>query len=253
MKILLKKVAAWLGVTVSRRLVLTEAQVISRTGLNLNVGAGGRQIDSFVNLDIDSDHYYGSSHFRGVTYDMRRDRLPFDNGVVSNIYVSHVIEHVERQFAVGFFHEAVRVLKPGGCLRVVVPDASFLFEMFTKSSSYFAWHKKFKEQDDAWLVLADELGAHHQDDTTHSEQPELATEMTYDMLLEFFDEGQFSYTNPARHITNWDFERLEDALLSAGFSLVIRSRCKGASAAAMQGTDFDNTHPEMSLYVDAWK
>ena len=48
--------------------------------------------------------------------------LPFADNSVSAIYASHVLEHLYRNRAMALLSECKRVLKPGGILRLVVPD-----------------------------------------------------------------------------------------------------------------------------------
>jgi len=48
--------------------------------------------------------------------------IPFDSDSVDVVYHSHMLEHLDRDVALGFFIEAKRVLKPGGIHRIVVPD-----------------------------------------------------------------------------------------------------------------------------------
>ena len=49
-------------------------------------------------------------------------RLPFADGSVDAIYTSHMFEHLGTGPARRFLAEALRVLVPGGILRVAVPD-----------------------------------------------------------------------------------------------------------------------------------
>jgi predicted SAM-dependent methyltransferase len=49
-------------------------------------------------------------------------RIPHGTGTVDAIYASHVLEHLDRVEAQGFLAECRRVLKPGGMLRLAVPD-----------------------------------------------------------------------------------------------------------------------------------
>jgi SAM-dependent methyltransferase len=48
--------------------------------------------------------------------------IPSTDSSVDVVYHSHMLEHLERDVAGLFMREVLRVLKPGGVLRVVVPD-----------------------------------------------------------------------------------------------------------------------------------
>ena len=81
----------------------------------VNFGCGQLIRSDWVNLDIDPrDPSVLPADFRHP--------LPFDSGTVDAIYHSHVLEHLDRDDAKTFLKENARVLKPGGVLRVVVPD-----------------------------------------------------------------------------------------------------------------------------------
>lgn len=56
-----------------------------------------------------------------VVRDLRRP-LPFDDASFDAIYASHVVEHLYRTDAQRLLRECRRILRPGGILRVVVPD-----------------------------------------------------------------------------------------------------------------------------------
>jgi predicted SAM-dependent methyltransferase len=49
-------------------------------------------------------------------------RIPHRGGTVDTIYTSHMLEHLDRTEARSFLAECRRVLKPGGVLRLAVPD-----------------------------------------------------------------------------------------------------------------------------------
>jgi predicted SAM-dependent methyltransferase len=53
--------------------------------------------------------------------DLRRG-IPFPDASFDVVYHSHMLEHLERATARAFLRECLRVLRPGGILRVVVPD-----------------------------------------------------------------------------------------------------------------------------------
>lgn len=48
--------------------------------------------------------------------------LPFEDGIYDVVYSSHVLEHIDRSRVPALLGEFFRVLKPGGVVRVVVPD-----------------------------------------------------------------------------------------------------------------------------------
>ena len=69
---------------------------------------------------------------RPVVHDLTRP-LPFPENSFWAIYASHVLEHLYRVEADALLAECKRVLKPGGVLRLVVPDLQFLVEDYLKN------------------------------------------------------------------------------------------------------------------------
>ena len=55
-----------------------------------------------------------------------RKGIRFKEGMFDVVYHSHFLEHLEREAAPVFLMECHRVLKPGGLLRVVVPDLEII-------------------------------------------------------------------------------------------------------------------------------
>jgi predicted SAM-dependent methyltransferase len=56
-----------------------------------------------------------------IVHDLRKG-IPAPDDSVDVVYHSQVLEHIDRDVAPRFLRECLRVLKPGGVLRVVVPD-----------------------------------------------------------------------------------------------------------------------------------
>lgn len=48
--------------------------------------------------------------------------LPLHDGSVEVLYSSHMLEHLDRSEATRFLQEAFRILRPGGIIRIAVPD-----------------------------------------------------------------------------------------------------------------------------------
>jgi predicted SAM-dependent methyltransferase len=57
-----------------------------------------------------------------IEYGDGTNGLPIQDQSVDVIYTSHVLEHLDKNEAEKFLREAFRVLRPGGIIRIVVPD-----------------------------------------------------------------------------------------------------------------------------------
>jgi SAM-dependent methyltransferase len=84
------------------------------TLLKLNLGAGKSRMEGY--LSVDSIPFEGLD----VVADLRKP-WPWDDGSVSNIHMSHVLEHFSGDERVHIFNEAYRVLAPAGTVYIVTP------------------------------------------------------------------------------------------------------------------------------------
>lgn len=225
-----------------------------RNGINLNIGCGHYEINGFASLDVYSAHYYkNKGKFNRIQYDIRKDKIPYNNETVDTIYCSHVIEHIETNFVLNFLSESYRVLKYGGILRIACPDAKFLYSQLLSRPKYFSWHPLYTRPEDAVYCFVDEVSGHRLDLPNFGLDRNIF-DYSYDELLENLREGgQFNIENPGIHINSWDFSRLREFGQSAGFSAITESRCKQSPNPVLQGWDMDLTAPEMSMYVELEK
>jgi predicted SAM-dependent methyltransferase len=81
----------------------------------LNVGCGRWYHPSWTNIDLVAC----GPEVR--QYDLRRG-LPYEANSFDAVYHSHVLEHLTQKDAVSMLHQCRQVLRPGGVMRVVVPD-----------------------------------------------------------------------------------------------------------------------------------
>ena len=93
--------------------------------MKLHLGCGKRYISGYVH--IDAIEYPHIDHVTTI------DHLPFipDNSV-DVIYTCHVLEHFKRREVDRVLREWGRTLKPGGVLRISVPDFSKLCEVYQR-------------------------------------------------------------------------------------------------------------------------
>ncbi len=83
----------------------------------LNLGCGNRYVESAAWLNVD----FAVRHPGVLAIDLRK-KLPFSENSFDLVYHSHVLEHFTCPEAKKLLGECYRVLKPGGIIRVVVPD-----------------------------------------------------------------------------------------------------------------------------------
>ena len=81
----------------------------------LNVGCGRRFHHDWTNIDLES--YDPAVAPCDIT-----KGLPFEDNRFDGVYHSHVLEHLDPQDGEKLLDECYRVLRPGGVLRIVVPN-----------------------------------------------------------------------------------------------------------------------------------
>jgi predicted SAM-dependent methyltransferase len=178
--------------------------------LLINIGCGAKGLDGWVNVD--------GARLPGVTcvYDARRD-LPFPDGSARGIFSEHFLEHVDYyEEAPRLLAECMRVLEPGGVLRIVVPDAEEYVQ------AYMA---------EGWEAMRKLRGC-----------GDFRTKM--EVLNEVFRQG-------IQHKFAYDYETLAELCRRAGFSRVERAafRCSSMPELAID----QPRRAAESLYVEATK
>lgn len=96
--------------------------------MKLHLGCGKRYIPGFVHIDaVDYSHVDHVATIDNLTF------IPDDS--VELIYNCHVLEHFKRRDVGRVLQEWLRVLKPGGTLRVSVPDFAKLCEVYQRNEN----------------------------------------------------------------------------------------------------------------------
>ena len=183
-------------------------------GINLNLGSGASAFPGWVNIDVMRGR-------NGLTlpYDIRRT-LPFQNEQIARIFAEHVVEHLDfKEDVPRLLDEFHRILKPGGWVRIIVPDAE-------------RWLDAYVTRDPAkWAALGfDEL------------PPDMPTMMT--MINHVFHQD-------GEHMFAYDFDTLQYALHRAGFRRI--ERMSFAESNDPHLSMDQQVHAAYSLYVEAQK
>lgn len=126
-----------------------------QTLLKLNIGCGPTgQIDGFINIDnskaallgrypnikkllfytklLSKEKYEHS--WDNVAYMDASKKLRFSTSSVDKIYSSHFLEHIPKEKAESTLRECHRVLKKGGCFRLVIPDLLWHSKEYIRST-----------------------------------------------------------------------------------------------------------------------
>ncbi|HEX5104362.1 MAG TPA: methyltransferase domain-containing protein [Pirellulaceae bacterium] len=111
----------------------------------VNLGCGRRIHPAWQNLDL-------TASVPGVIeHDLRRG-LPFADNTCEAVYHSHVLEHLEPEEGRGLIAECFRVLRPGGVLRVVVPDLEGITKQYLASLDA-ADSEQAAKADHEWMTV----------------------------------------------------------------------------------------------------
>ncbi len=112
----------------------------------LNLGCGATFHEDWVNVDF-TDH--GG---RVLAYDLRLG-IPFADNSFDVVYHSHVLEHMPKAWGEFFISECYRVLRPGGLLRVVVPDLENIARAYLETLEAARCGEEGAEERHQWMVV----------------------------------------------------------------------------------------------------
>jgi SAM-dependent methyltransferase len=112
----------------------------------LNLGCGSRFHLNWENVDFHQTAPNVRAH------DLRKG-IPYADASFDVVYHSHLLEHFSRESAPIFLRECHRVLKPGGVIRVVVPDLESIVRLYLEalekaSHGVPGWAKNYD-----WMLL----------------------------------------------------------------------------------------------------
>ena len=92
----------------------------------LHIGCGSNILPSpFENLD--------TRKLEGIDHESDAFPLPFEDRIFDLVYSSHVLEHFEKINTQKVINEWVRILKPGGIIRLSVPSFESIIKIYEVS------------------------------------------------------------------------------------------------------------------------
>lgn len=112
----------------------------------LNLGCGARYHPAWINIDIAPQ---GPGVIR---HDLSRG-IPLPDASCDVVYHAAVLEHMRRSDALPFLLECYRVLKPGGIIRVGVPDLEKLCRLYLEKLEAALTGDGSAVHDYDWIML----------------------------------------------------------------------------------------------------
>ncbi|MFC2141381.1 methyltransferase domain-containing protein [Acidobacteriota bacterium] len=184
--------------------------------LKLQLGSGGRMLKGWINID---------SIWRPNTVVMRLPQglRKFNNSSIEYIYSCHFLEHLRYpQEALSLLKTCYRLLKPGGAIRIGVPDIEKIIDAYVRDDKDF-----FSEQKRL--------------------HPDCCSTKLEHLMYALQQEGEHRY--------GYDFQTLNKLLKKAGFNEVFRSAYGKSKIEALNVDYRDDLEKDfhLTLYVDALK
>ena len=104
----------------------------------VNIGGGVFIKRHWKNLDYSSDSYPYKLSYLDHNFDLTSaEPFPFRNGAVKFFYSSHALEHIPQEFCDHIFGEFHRCLRPGGAVRLTMPDYDKIYQGYRQGRADF--------------------------------------------------------------------------------------------------------------------
>ncbi len=98
--------------------------------IKLHLGCGTIYLDGWINIDNNSDNNIEKID---LFWDITKKLPIFDNSV-DFIYNEHLLEHLSPDEAVKSIRDFMRVLKPGGIMRIAMPDLQDTLKLYNNDN-----------------------------------------------------------------------------------------------------------------------
>jgi predicted SAM-dependent methyltransferase len=112
----------------------------------INLGCGGKINEAFINVDV-------LPMLPGVIKCDLLSGIPYPDNYFDAAYHSHVLEHFSQDDGKKFIAECYRVLKPGGILRIAVPDLENITRQYLKYLELALAGEPLAENNYDWMML----------------------------------------------------------------------------------------------------
>jgi len=223
----------------------------------INIGAGEWYIPYWENID-----YFTRDSFIDYKLNLlEKTRFPILDNNVKKIFTSHLLEHLDDDATLFLLKECYRILGKGGILRISTPDMDKAFTSYEKRNKKFFLTRSMIVHGNSfenWLV---DFFANYSIPKV-SEGPIINDQ---EVITKYRSLNKYDFVKwcisllpkdvpPAYigHRNGFDFAKLKQFLLKAGFRNVMKSSFRKSTDLELRGKKFDN-RPDISLFVEVAK
>ncbi len=125
---------------------VAERTTVVPEGVALHLGCGPNHMDGWVNIDLEAEYE------PDLVHDLSTG-LPYADDSVDLVYSEHFFEHLPLAAGYALMQECHRVLRPGGVLRIAMPDLESLARAYLGDWRDQAWVAAFPRIDTAARML----------------------------------------------------------------------------------------------------
>lgn len=157
-KFIMKKILVGAVLAVANLFYKKKKYKVPAVGARANLGCGMHCLPSWQNVDGSLTALFGSRNFsfinhilyklagssefytfgqydeiikkNGLLFCDLKNGVPFADNSLDIVFTSHFLEHLSETDGLNFLEDCHRVLKPGGLLRILVPDLDFAAELY---------------------------------------------------------------------------------------------------------------------------
>ncbi len=176
--------------------------------------------------------------------------LPIKNHSVDLIITSHCIEHIGDKPTAHLLKECYRILKPGGVMRIVVPDIDLAYDAFRDNN--LVWFQSINKNSKEWSIekhFANFFSVYWIDKDSDMRK-DISNMSKIDFLEKYHIEPDGEWFESG-HITWFNKDKIKEMAESVGFKVVF-SKYLGSISEEMRDPMFD-TYPIFSFWTDLVK
>jgi ubiquinone/menaquinone biosynthesis C-methylase UbiE len=246
--------------------------LFGQKSIRVNIGGGNFIRPGWLSMDYQSESYPYQLSLLDHNFDLTSgEPFPFADNSVDFFYSQHTLEHIPQEHCDFIFAEMYRCLKPGGAVRLNMPDYDLAYAA-AKAGNFDFFPNRADIRSSLALCLVERFASGLIGRIEAAEAERDLAAMDKEEFAEIYAARvprETQLENFGNHISWWNYAKLERMFKAAGFSQVYNSAPQQSRFSEMRGkghflgleklvaldklTGFDSAHQKESVYAEAIK